>query len=117
LPRTNDAETTARKMAIESALLRAAQVPLDTAHLCVRVMGLAEIVAHSGNPNAITDAGTAAALAEAACIAASYNVRVNVKSLSRASGVPDLVESVQRAVEDIKEASARVTTLVEKALT
>src|SRR4029077_2016560 len=76
------AEAAARRAeAVTNALLKAAEVPLETARACVEVAELAALVAETGNTSAITDAGVAALLSEAACKGADYNVRVNVSAL------------------------------------
>ena len=52
------------------------------AQKAVTVMALAERCAALGNLNAISDAASAAALAQAALTSAGYNVRINVNGLS-----------------------------------
>ncbi|HEX3865422.1 MAG TPA: glutamate formimidoyltransferase [Gemmatimonadaceae bacterium] len=71
----------ARKAAIAKGLLGAADVPLETARACTKVAELAATCALKGNTNAVSDAGVAALLAEAACRGAVYNIRINVSSL------------------------------------
>jgi glutamate formiminotransferase/formiminotetrahydrofolate cyclodeaminase len=115
MPKSTEAEIDARKQAITTALLAAAEVPLETARACAGVADLAADVAAKGNTNAITDAGVAALLAEAGCKAAAYNVRINVASLDdRSRGehlVREAIELVQRT-----GARAKVTAeMVEKA--
>jgi len=70
-----------RTEAVTEALLGASRVPLETARACARVAELAATVATKGNTNAVSDAGVAALLAEAACRGAAYNVRINVAAL------------------------------------
>jgi glutamate formiminotransferase/formiminotetrahydrofolate cyclodeaminase len=105
-----------RAAAITAALLGAADVPLETAHACVEVCRLAAVVAEKGNANAVSDAGVAALLAEAACRGAAYNVRINVAALddrslgaSRAAEAADLVRQAAAF-------AAQATALVEKAI-
>ena len=81
LPKDNEEQIAARTETIRKATLQAAAVPLETARLSVRVMELACQAAQIGNPNAITDAGAGAALAQAALTGAGYNVRINVLDL------------------------------------
>jgi glutamate formiminotransferase / formiminotetrahydrofolate cyclodeaminase len=105
-----------RQAAVDDALLGAAQVPLDTARACVRVLGLAQAVAERGNTNAVSDAGVAALLAEAACRGAVYNVRINVASLSDKAKGARLVEECGRLLQDASRLAQAVTASVERAI-
>lgn len=84
LPKATEEQQAARQQALLEATRQAAQVPLRTARLAVEVLDLAGQMAAIGNLNAITDAGTAAALARAALTAAGLNVRVNALDLPEA---------------------------------
>jgi len=81
LPKDTPEDKELRSEAIQAATLEAAQVPFETVRKSLRVMQLALQSAALGNPNTITDAGTAAALAQAAITGAGYNVRINTMSL------------------------------------
>ena len=81
LPKENEDQIAARMETIRKATLQAAIVPLESARMSVRVMELACQVMQIGNPNAITDASTGAALAQAALTGSGYNVRINVLDL------------------------------------
>jgi glutamate formiminotransferase / formiminotetrahydrofolate cyclodeaminase len=95
LPRDTDEEAIIRQQAIDQATLVAAQVPLETAKMAVRVMELASQAVSSGNVNAISDGATGVALARASLTGAGYNVRINIASLSDPSvGAPLLSELV-----------------------
>ena len=80
LPRNNDEEIAIRQKAISLAIEGAAEVPLEVAGRAVDVLQLAREVAENGNSNAITDAGSAAALAWSALKAAGLNVKINASS-------------------------------------
>lgn len=62
---------------MQSAMTHAAEVPLQTARLSRDVARLAVEIAKIGNPNAVTDAASAAFMAEAAVKSASLNVKIN----------------------------------------
>ena len=80
------------------------------------VAELALAVAERGNTNAVTDAGVAALLAEAGCVGASYNVRINVVSLAdRTRGEP-LAAEAGELVARTRELARRTTDIVERAL-
>ena len=71
----------AREEAIQNAILVAIEVPRKVAHKSIATLELAVQVAARGNLNAISDAGSAAALARAAFTGAGLNVRINCLGL------------------------------------
>jgi glutamate formiminotransferase / formiminotetrahydrofolate cyclodeaminase len=105
-----------RAEAVTNALLKAAEVPLETARASVEVARLAALVAEKGNTNAVTDAGVAALLAYAACKGAAYNVRVNVQALDDKSNGESLAREAQKLVKEASDIVAKVTETVERAL-
>ncbi len=105
-----------RAAAVTSALLEAAEVPLETMRRCVEVAQLAQIVAEKGNTNAVTDAGVAALLAEAAARGAAYNVRVNVNALDEKSKGSGLASEAARLGAQVERLATSTAEHVEKAL-
>jgi glutamate formiminotransferase/formiminotetrahydrofolate cyclodeaminase len=105
-----------RAEAVTAALLKAAEVPLETARESVEVAHVAALVAENGNTNAVTDAGVAALLAEAACKGADYNVRVNVSALDDPAKGAQLASESTQLVKKVVDLAAKVTELVESAL-
>jgi methenyltetrahydrofolate cyclohydrolase len=79
LPKNDPAGRTA---AIQRALVLAAEAPLRAAGLAARVIGLAEQIAGTANPQVISDVAVAAASARAAVAAGIVNVEVNVAGLT-----------------------------------
>lgn len=74
-------EPEVRSAAIQDAVKRAAEVPLQTAKISFEVLDLIIAVAERGNKNAITDAGVAALFAESAIRGALFNVKINMLSI------------------------------------
>lgn len=115
LPALTAADRDGRDDALHTALRRAALVPLDVARLAADVATLTVALAERGNGNAVTDAGSAALLAEAACRAAAYNVRINVRALAEQSDTQSValatsaMEYVERAAGDAGRVAAIVT--------
>lgn len=66
---------------MESALLRAAEPPLEIMRRCAEALDVIADYAAKGSALAISDAGCAAALCGAALQAAALNVRINTKSM------------------------------------
>ena len=114
LPKNTEEEKLLRSDAIQQATLKAALVPMKVAQYAVEVLNLTQIVTEKGNSNAITDAGTAAALARSAISGASMNIQINVLGLeddnevSRLTGQLDrikvqaseLLQTIDQAVRD-----------------
>jgi methenyltetrahydrofolate cyclohydrolase len=96
LPKATDEEKAARKAAIAAANVRATRAPQETAEQCLEVLGAAVEAAACGNPNALSDARTAAALAYAGLLGALENVRINTR--------PD--DPAAQAVLDAAQAAA-----------
>jgi glutamate formiminotransferase/formiminotetrahydrofolate cyclodeaminase len=116
LPKDDDQAAAARETAIQAALRKAADVPLETARACREVAQLAATCAAKGNHNAVTDAGVAALLAEAGCRGAAYNVRINVASMTDRSAGEALSAEVAELVAATHAAASEATTRVEAAL-
>ena len=116
LPDDTEPDAAKKKQAVTTALLGAAEVPLETARACVRVLELAAAVAARGNTNAVSDAGVAALLAEAACRGAVYNVRINVSALEEKSKGAKMIEECSRLIVLASERVNAVTTMVERAI-
>src|SRR5579862_5839856 len=105
-----------REGAIIKGLIGAAEVPLETARVAARAAVLAAIVAEKGNTNAVSDAGVAALLAQAACRGAAYNVRINVAALPDRTAGQHLVSAANEVVQVAATAAMRATAAVEKHL-
>jgi formiminotetrahydrofolate cyclodeaminase len=114
LPKATDAERTARRAAIDTAMQGATRVPLETMRFCQQALRGAIVVATHGNPNAATDTGTAVELLVAALRGAAMNVDVNLKGVSDASFVARVsAERAQLAADaeaDVEEARAALST-------
>jgi methenyltetrahydrofolate cyclohydrolase len=95
LPKGTEDEKAARKRAVEAAVSVATDVPLRTAEACLAVLAAAQVAAEAGNPNAASDARTAAALAWAGLRGAAENVRINLGSASP-SPARDRIEGLER---------------------
>jgi glutamate formiminotransferase/formiminotetrahydrofolate cyclodeaminase len=116
LPKETAEQQATRDAAIQAGLMKAAEVPLETARWCGEVAELAAVCANKGNTNAVSDAGVAALLAEAACRGAAYNVRINVVAMpDRAKGAP-LAKEAERLVASCAASAKRATDAVEKQL-
>jgi len=114
LPKETPEQEQSRTSAIQASLMKAAEVPLETARACAEAAALAAICADKGNTNAASDAGVAALLAEAACRGAAYNVRINVSAMPDKAAGTKLADEAARLTKSAAEAAAKATAAVEK---
>jgi formiminotetrahydrofolate cyclodeaminase len=110
MPKATEAEKAARQEAIGRANLFATETPMATAEGCVVLLGLAVRLVESGNPNAVSDVGTAAVLAYAGLRGGAMNVRINLGGSADAGHAGRARERVQRIEvegEKLREAALR----------
>jgi glutamate formiminotransferase/formiminotetrahydrofolate cyclodeaminase len=81
MPRTTDVERHARRLMLQAAYRRAAEVPLEAARLSLTALELSRAAALKGRADAASDAGTAALLARAGVEGAALNVLINLETL------------------------------------
>jgi glutamate formiminotransferase/formiminotetrahydrofolate cyclodeaminase len=94
LPKQTPEEIEQRSAQIQAATLYAAEVPLSVAQNSVELLKLAQQLVLKGNINAISDAGSAAALAGAALIGAGLNVRINAPGLENKADASQLIDEI-----------------------
>jgi len=116
MPNEPQEAAAARKAAINDALIGAAAVPLETARACADVAELAATCANKGNTNAVSDAGVAALLADAACRGAVYNIRINIASLDDKSRGAGLIEEANQLLAKTRRFVDEATGAVERAI-
>ena len=97
LPRGSGTERSTRRTAITSAAERASRVPLRVAAAASQVIELAAETATKGNPNVISDAGAAAALARTAIRISEMNVQANLGSIDDSAVRADLAADLDAA--------------------
>jgi formiminotetrahydrofolate cyclodeaminase len=78
MPRATDDEKSTRRDAMQKALKKATEVPLQVAGACTEVIALCQPAAEKGNKNAVSDAGVAILMAEAGLRSAALNVLINL---------------------------------------
>lgn len=79
LPRQTGAEQDARRAAVESALVEAAQVPLEVITRCQEILAAAEQATGLGTPHTLSDVAAGVRFAHAAALNALDNVEANAR--------------------------------------
>lgn len=82
LPKQTSEQQSVRDVSLQEATQATILAPLHVANLAVQTLRLAVEAAQIGNVNAISDAGSAAALARASLTGSSLNVRINCPNLT-----------------------------------
>jgi glutamate formiminotransferase/formiminotetrahydrofolate cyclodeaminase len=116
LPKDTPEQITARDAAIQAALLLATEIPLETTRCCAAAAQHAASAARFGNTNAVSDAGVAALMANAAAKGAAYNVRINAKDLTDRAVAAQLIADTEQALQVAAAAAAEAEDCVTKAL-
>ncbi|TGE39785.1 formiminotransferase-cyclodeaminase [Desulfosporosinus fructosivorans] len=95
LPKQSDEEKVLRREALERATMKAAEIPLQTARVCLT--GLSEVLGllTKGNPNALSDMGVAAQMFKSGLEGALYNVQINALGLKSLPMKEDLMMQCQ----------------------
>jgi glutamate formiminotransferase/formiminotetrahydrofolate cyclodeaminase len=114
LPKGTEEEASTRAAAIERAIRRATEVPVEIARAAAAVAELAAGVAERGNTNAVADAAVAAFLAESVCRAAALTVRVNAVALHDAQDRLRLMNQASVLGEVAANATTRAVGAVER---
>jgi glutamate formiminotransferase/formiminotetrahydrofolate cyclodeaminase len=103
LPKGTDEEREKRTMAIQDALVGAAEPPLRIMRASLDVLDMAKFLAESGSKSACTDAGVAALMAQAGLHGGYLNVRVNLAYVRNKDIVKDLENEARSAFENGSE--------------
>jgi glutamate formiminotransferase/formiminotetrahydrofolate cyclodeaminase len=116
MPRKTESEIAARAEAVEAANQGAARVPLEVLEKSVRALELAAAAAREGNPNSVSDAGTAAACALAAAEGAALNVRINVPSIADRKVAEGLLARQEALLAEARSLAAKARSEVDAVL-
>lgn len=111
LPRDTEEQKAARDAQMQVALKAAADVPLGIAEQALRVAELSWTAGDIGNVNAVSDAGVAVLLADAAAQSAALNVKINTGYITDATFNAASWSRVQEILAETGRLRERVMTL------
>ncbi|HVP77461.1 MAG TPA: cyclodeaminase/cyclohydrolase family protein [Thermodesulfobacteriota bacterium] len=87
LPRNSEKERLRRIKEIQRAYRRATLTPQLVCQQSLQLLEYSRMLILTGNPNAVSDAGVAAFLADAACAGGLLNIRINLAGVAERSFV------------------------------
>ena len=112
MPRSTDEEKALRSEAIQTATLYAAEVPLRTMKASLAVMPLCRLMAETGNPNSVSDAGVGALAARAAVLGAGLNVKINAAQLKDREKAEALIAEAEGLIHEADQAEHDIMAIV-----
>ena len=107
-PKDSDEQKAARAALIQDALRGAVEVPVETAQCSFYVLRLLRELADTGNPNALSDVAVGAQLAQTAIKGASYNIGVNLDSMSDREAAARTRQEMSGMIEQSKTIAEQV---------
>ena len=108
LPRDSDEQKADRAAQIQIALRGAVDVPVETSQRSFDVLMLLGELADIGNPNALSDVAVGARLAQVAIRGGSYNVGVNLDSISDRVAADTTREQMKAMIDQSKTIAEEV---------
>ena len=114
MPKDSDAQRAARGRRIVVANRNAAEVPLRTAQAAVRLLAALPELAEKGNPNAVSDVGSAALLLDACVEGALLNVGINLGGIEDSAFVAEMQRETAVLQGESQRLRSQVVALVRK---
>ncbi len=108
LAKDSDEQKAERAAQIQIALQGAIDVPVETAQRGLDVLKLLGELADIGNPNALSDVAVGARLAQVAIRGASYNISVNLDSISDRVAADTTREQMKGMIDQSKTIAEQV---------
>ncbi|NPV58205.1 MAG: cyclodeaminase/cyclohydrolase family protein [Actinobacteria bacterium] len=108
MPRDTEEQKAERAARVQEALKLATEVPFEIAEKCLEVARLSETAAEIGNVGAVSDAGVAVLLAEAAAQSAALNVKININGIEDVAFCEGKWSRIQEILEETAELRDRV---------
>jgi glutamate formiminotransferase/formiminotetrahydrofolate cyclodeaminase len=116
MPKDTEEERETRADAMREGYKAATRVPLANVELCVEALRLCAEIAPLGDPQMISDVGTAALLADAGARSAAYNVRINLPETGDETFSGEMRAAVEALLAESAELAGAVTVVVEERL-
>ncbi|MDY0104015.1 MAG: glutamate formimidoyltransferase [Lentimicrobium sp.] len=112
LPKGNDAEKATRTEAIQEATRYAIDIPFKVMQKSLAVMEIVRVMAETGNPNSVTDAGVGALAARSAVMGAYLNVKINASGLKDKAYVDKVIAEGAQIEQQAQNAEAEILKIV-----
>ena len=112
LPKDTEEQKKKRSKAIQESYKTAANVPLEAARTCEKILDVAMVVANKGNQNSITDAAVSALIAQAGVESAILNVKINLGSLKDETFVKKISSELDKLQKNTTKKTEKIMKIV-----
>ncbi len=112
LPKETDQDKSKRSAAIQDAMKKAAELPLEVAKACLEVMRFSETVVSKGNTNCLSDGGVGCLMAHAGLQGAVFNVQINLGSIKDEEYKQRLTADIEQIEKEAEGLSKKVIAIV-----
>jgi glutamate formiminotransferase/formiminotetrahydrofolate cyclodeaminase len=112
MPKETEAQKEKRSKAIQDGYKIAANVPLQTAKTCEKILDIAKVVAEKGNQNSITDSAVSAILAQAGVKSAILNVKINLGSIKDEEYIKNVSSEIGKLQNDVDNKTKDILNIV-----
>ncbi|MCL6635584.1 MAG: cyclodeaminase/cyclohydrolase family protein [Peptococcaceae bacterium] len=116
MPKNTDEEKAARNEAMQKALKSATDTPMEIARVCLKALEITDKLAPIGNKMAISDAGVAAVVAEAALNGVLLSADINIPMIKDGEYVKKTVAEKEQMVAEAKRLKDRAFAVVQERL-
>ncbi|NCB07507.1 MAG: glutamate formimidoyltransferase, partial [Bacteroidia bacterium] len=113
LPKATEQEKNDRKIAIQQATRLAMEVPLKVMQLACDSMDMIRVMAETGNPNSVSDAGVGALCTRTAVEGAFINVKINAASCDDKIFVAEMLKKAESLRLSAREREKEILEMVE----
>jgi glutamate formiminotransferase/formiminotetrahydrofolate cyclodeaminase len=116
MPKTNEAEITLRKAAIEAANIYATEVPMKVMETAFKAFEIIKAMCEEGNPNSITDGGVGALCIRTAIEGAFWNIKTNINGIKNEDVKSRLLTKATALMDESIKLEAVIKDIVNKKL-
>ena len=116
MPKETEEQKKKRSLAIQEGYETAANVPLETAKTCEKILDVALVVAKKGNENSITDSAVSALMAQAGVESAILNVKINLGSIKDEEFVKKISSELDKLQKSVTKKTEEITKIVNSKL-
>jgi len=116
MPKDTDEEKSKRNIEMQKGYQSATLVPLKTVENCRNALDICKQISEIMDEGMASDVGSGALMANAGAISASYNVRINLKSINDKKFSSDTNKKLNRLLNECEQILRTITKNVEKCL-